>query len=322
MLIGSKCVDYGSDWCPCILAETGHCPVCSQAAGADACDCNASGGVCIREELLRNGGKARPPRPTIRAEVADVRAFGTSVFLRIRVPHELELALRRPGSFVFVRKDESPFFDIPLSVQYAEVSNGTIAVSIIPRGAKSDQMRDVRPGDSLFVRGPYFSGLVGLRDLQTQTGGKCLVLTKGIGLLPSIAVIRQLAVQGNEVRVLADAADFSDKLLAFNLDLFEIKAEQCHLTEPEGLSDEAMGRIREALDSGVRLIHVGASDWVIGKVSEFLRAEGRTDVKLICCNNARMCCGEGICGACTATTSSRKTVHFCKEQPNAWEIRA
>ncbi len=37
------CVDAGSEYCPCHLAENGTCLACSLLSGEDFCDCRWSG---------------------------------------------------------------------------------------------------------------------------------------------------------------------------------------------------------------------------------------------------------------------------------------
>jgi NAD(P)H-flavin reductase len=57
------------------------------------------------------------------------------------------------------------------------------------RGVKTLQFKDLSDGDTLLVRGPYTNGLLGLQHLEMQQSGRCLILTKGIGLLPSVSTV-------------------------------------------------------------------------------------------------------------------------------------
>ena len=50
------------------------------------------------------------------------------------------------------------------------------------------------------------------------------------------------------------------------------------------------------------------------RVIEYLDELNRKDILLSCCNNFKMCCGEGICGACTARYAGHKVKRFCKLQ--------
>ncbi len=190
MIINGLCVDYGSRFCPCILAETGGCVVCSQVNGKDFCDCKASGGVCIKQELLRNGGKAKPGRMTYEGEVMSVIHHDGLVFFRVKVPLSLEQDVKRPGGFVFIRrKDAASWYDVPISVQYEEMMVGSIGMTVLLRGVKTFQFKDLSEGDTLLIRGPFNNGLLGLQHLEMQQSGRCLILTKGIGLLPSVSTV-------------------------------------------------------------------------------------------------------------------------------------
>lgn len=322
MIINGLCADYGSRYCPCILAETGGCVVCSQVNGKAFCDCKASGGICVKEELLRNGGKARPGRETYACEVTTVMHQEGLVFLRVQVPLMLESEVKRPGGFVFVRRQgASSWYDVPISVQYEEMNVGSIGMTILLRGVKTLPFRDIAVGNTLLVRGPYMNGLLGLQHLEMQQTGRCLVLAKGIGLLPSVSVARYLQSRHNEVEVHVDEGGFPAHIQKFCLELFDLSYEPLTLLDTEGrLTAEVRRCIERFAADGGQLIHVGASEYVIHQVAAYLDAIGRPDIRLSACNNARMCCGEGVCGACTEVTADKRVIHHCKEQVNVRKI--
>jgi len=85
--------------------------------------------------------KAKPMRQSYRCKVSTVIPFDDVIFVRVEVPYELELELVAPGSFVFARINENPFFDTPISVLFTEFSTGTIGFAVITKGVKtiSDQ---------------------------------------------------------------------------------------------------------------------------------------------------------------------------------------
>ena len=58
----ANCIDCGTEFCPCKLAETGECILCSQLQGEHFCDCLNWNGVCIYQELYNNGMKAKKGR--------------------------------------------------------------------------------------------------------------------------------------------------------------------------------------------------------------------------------------------------------------------
>ncbi len=57
------------------------------------------------------------------------------------------------------------------------------------RGVKTFQLKDLSEGDTLLIRGPFNNGLLGLQHLEMQQSGRCPILTKGIGLLPSVSTV-------------------------------------------------------------------------------------------------------------------------------------
>ena len=58
------CIDAGTEFCPCHLAESGECILCSQLQGGHFCDCLNWKGVCIYQEFHDNGNKAKEQRKT------------------------------------------------------------------------------------------------------------------------------------------------------------------------------------------------------------------------------------------------------------------
>ena len=66
--INNICVDAGTENCPCSLADTGDCLICSRLNGKDKCDCHWAG-LCIYNEFIQNDGKIRNKRRYIEAEI-------------------------------------------------------------------------------------------------------------------------------------------------------------------------------------------------------------------------------------------------------------
>ena len=118
-------------------------------------------------------------------------------------------------------------------------------------------------------------------------------------MMPSIPVLQYLLANNNKVDVVLDRTNFDNCILEINLSLFEIEPELCTITNATGLTTTTKQRINDALSAGVTFIHIGASEYVIRCVTTYLKQIGRDDVLLSCCNNAKMCCGDAICGVCT-----------------------
>ena len=203
---------------------------------------------------------------------------------------------------------------MPISVLYDEQQSDTIGLLLQIQGVKTECFRELEVGDSILMRGPYFNGLQGRKDVAGLHNGKATVFCRGIGFLPSINVIQTLRNNGNEVSVYLDKGNFSPHLLKLFRRLFEISIQEVEICDENGeLTDEVQGIVHEHLKSGMDLIHLGLSDYLIKSFSEFPgKIEYMPAVSFI--NNAQMCCGEGICGACTRNLDSGRTVHLCKEQ--------
>ena len=66
--------------------------------------------------------------------------------------------------------------------------------------------------------------------------------------------------------------------------------------------------------NNISLIHIAGADILTYSVIDFLDSLDRKDIDLSCCNNFKMCCGEGVCGSCTARFSGHRVKRFCKVQ--------
>ena len=161
--------------------------------------------------------------------------------------------------------------------------------------------------ERLIMRGIYFNGLVGMDSLDEEAED-CRVFAKGI----SIACLRNF-FDGGYIwsRYLRNMKIYID-IEKINMDFLKeyfgdlpacttqiVEMRKCLSgEEPEG----------EGFDVG------GKQGNVIALVSPFYakKIEGifcREVVKPI---GATVCCGEGICGACSFDDEEGKTVHLCK----------
>ena len=87
--------------------------------------------------------------------------------------------------------------------------------------------------------------------------------------------------------------------------------------------DEVLKELRKRRiikDKDIKLIHLAGADILTYSVIEYLDEIGRNDILLSCCNNFKMCCGEGVCGACTARFSGHRVKRFCKMQSDPRSI--
>ena len=315
------CIDAGTEYCPCKLAESGECLICSQCQGECFCDCLNWKGVCIYQELHNNGYKAKEGRKTYDCTVEDVTNYNNNmIMIKFKSPHKLVLDLAKPGSYIFVRTDENKYFDIPISIMNSDIENDIITIAVEIRGIKTNRLLNTKANENIVIRGPYWNGVFGIKNILAQKETKALVLARGIGLAPMMPVIRKLVSQNNELQVVIDKSPFEVNFASELLDDYKIKISENSLLDKGKLSDHAKVIIKDALNNGAKYIHVAGADILTYSVINYLNDIDRNDVSLSCCNNFKMCCGEGICGACTSRFSGHRVKRFCKEQADPRSI--
>lgn len=316
------CIDAGTEYCPCKLAEHGQCLTCSQCQGKVFCDCLNWKGVCIYQELYNNGNKAKEGRKTFDCTVTDVVKYNNDlIIIKFKAPHKLVLDLVKPGSYIFIRTDEdNHYFDIPISIMNSDIEKDIITIAVEVRGIKTAKLLNVKANENIVIRGPYWNGVFGIKNILAQKENKSLVLARGIGLAPMMPVIRKLVAQNNEVEVVIDKSPFEVNFSDDLLNSFKVNVSESNLLDKGKLSDHAKVIIKEALEKGVNYIHVAGADILTFCIINYLNDVNRNDVFLSCCNNFKMCCGEGICGACTSRFSGHRVKRFCKEQADPRNI--
>ena len=315
------CIDAGTEYCPCKLAEYGQCLICSQCQGECFCDCLNWKGVCIYQELNNNGYKAKEGRKTYDCNVENVIKYDDNiVIIKFKAPHKLALDLVKPGSYIFIRTDENKYFDIPISIMNSDIDNDIITIVIEIRGIKTTKLKNLQSNENISIRGPYWNGVFGLKNILAQNNAKCLILARGIGLAPMMPVIRKLISQNDEINIVIDKSPFETNIAKELLNDYSTKYTEKILLDKGNLSDYAKVVIKDALNDGVNYIHVAGADILTYNIINYLNDIDRNDVMLSCCNNFKMCCGEGICGACTARFAGHKVRRFCKEQADPRSI--
>lgn len=317
-----ECIDCGTEYCPCKLAEAGECLVCSQLQGQCFCDCLNWKGVCVYQELFNNGGKAKEGRKTYACKVSYVNEIDEGVIMiKFISPHKLVFDLVKPGSYVFIRTDENYFFDIPISIMEADVESNEITVVVEVRGVKTKRLQDTKVGEDIVIRGPYWNGVFGLSNIDSIKDSNVLVLARGIGMAPMMPVIRRFNNNENKIDLFVDIAPFKKNFAREYVEKYDVISRETNLLDRGKLSDEGKFIISSAIrDKDIKIIHLAGADILTYSVIEYLDEINRPDIKLSCCNNFKMCCGEGVCGACTARFSGHRVKRFCKLQADPRSI--
>ena len=310
-----SCVDLGSEHCPCWLAVTGDCLICSRLQerggsggnsermfpSAEDCDCEWSGS-CPYTLLAQNGGRIAERRREISARLIGRKDYDEDIsVLMLEVGCGFAQKASIPGSFVFLRPRESDtegkerFYEMPVSVMKVDETAGTIHLAIRKEGPKSKTLLNrILLMDDAIVRGPYFSGLLGAERLRPAKvkGKRVAFLTKGIGAAPAILAMDRLLTIGVQLRWLADDTNIDRQLLE---------------DYSEGVKPEYGGLDDQSYD----IVVISGSPYFV----ETMRREVRKrlpEAVLVVSNDATMCCGEGICGACTEVAEDGRVIRRCK----------
>lgn len=213
------CADVGTRNCPCPLAETGDCLVCSRLSGARECSCRWAG-VCVYNEYMQNGSMVRTKRKARSTGILQrLRQGDDLLMLQLRVPRGFALEASRPGSFLFLKPPEAPeMTSVPVSVMAADVEHESLWVILKIISAKTKALAACE--DFLEMRGIYRSGLLGkgvagmldLHDPGISVRKRWLILTKGVGFAPAVNLIRWAAGR-IDIHVIADPEKVGDDVI-------------------------------------------------------------------------------------------------------------
>lgn len=307
------CIDAGGENCPCSLAESGNCIVCGRLSGRDCSDCQWHG-VCIYNEFIQNGRKTKKNREDFTAEIVTrIKYDEETVMLGLKVGKGFAVKCYAAGSYVFLRRrDCEQFFNVPISVMRADAE--TEMIFLLVKGISAKTKAIIEDERALLVRGPYRNGIFGLDSLQNMIKtakregrkGKILIAAKATGIAPA-AKLMQTLENNHGVSLFLDPANMKPQVLEDVL--IEEPEDYCELdfTKPGDLLKLKL----ELAAGGYDCFAVFASDYYVKLLSDMAEEIGFAG-KLLISNNHNICCGEGICGACSVAGKNGETMKMCK----------
>ena len=74
----------------------------------------------------------------------------------------------------------------------SDIDNNIISIVIEIRGIKTKKLLNIK-GGNITIRGPYWNGVFGLKNIRKQKNNETLVIARGIGMAPMIPVIRKVS---------------------------------------------------------------------------------------------------------------------------------
>lgn len=311
------CIDCGSEFCPCHLAESGNCILCSHLDGKDFCDCCNWNGVCIYHEFVTNNFESKPGRKYQKCNVVSKKIIDDKLLiLKIAASEKLVSELVNPGSFVFLRKEDTEStYNTPVSVMENDPINDTLTFAIEIKGLKTKELSKINENESLLVKGPFWNGILGLNPIMECKNKICLLIARGIGQAPLLPVMEKLKHNNNKLIVMIDKAPFENIFIKEELDKYADEVIECKTIIDGGLLS---GKFKKSLEHVLmehdfKIVHCDAADILNYQVMRIVEAHNK-DIKFSCCNNEKMCCGEGVCGCCTITNNDDKLRRLCKLQ--------
>lgn len=315
----SRCIDINSQYCPCLLAETNNCVFCSHLSGQSACDCNWAG-VCVlyekhwqrkKKQHIR-GDEENAIRIEEETEYAIVEQVNDSTYiLEFAVSNELAQALRKTGSFVFLRRPRDPhFYHFPVGIM--KVSDNKIYVAVEAIGPKSSR---IVTGDEklLSVRGPYYNGVLGQPWIDNMNNGRILLVAGGMGQAPALPLVTKLIENGNKVTAIIAPGHTGTVFIETQLENLGVEVRKVPSMRRIGMSilADIMGEYDLIVSSGPDDQHYGVIDAMQSL---------NINKPMAATNNATMCCGEGICGSCLKETHDNRFIRTCKVQADFREL--
>lgn len=299
-----QCVDAGSDYCPCHLAEENNCIICTQLQGKGYCDCNWMG-VCIYDEFYFSGNRKKEMRKPQEYYVVDSKIIDGTIILSIQVTKYMARALKQPGSYIFIRNRYSNyFFDMPISIMDCDEEKSLIKIAVKIHGVKTKKL--MNHDGIVTIRGPYWNGIFGLNALKTTQKARCLVLARGIAQASAILPIRHLLKNNNIVDIIVNKRAREHNFIKEYFNMESMK----EIDMPS--DDVAILCGKLAKENNYKLVFIGGSDLLQNKIIKHVREID--DVKFVVTNNNAICCGEGICGSCCKKDENGVLIKTCKAQ--------
>ncbi|MCL2323472.1 MAG: sulfide/dihydroorotate dehydrogenase-like FAD/NAD-binding protein [Oscillospiraceae bacterium] len=318
-----KCMDYGTNYCPCELAQCNQCIICDELKDMDIkCDCNCknSKGFCVYTEFLFNNRKAKDDRKVYSCKVYEKKEIEKNLFtLEAILPRELFIQINMPSSFIFIKgAGLNDNFFTPISIYKKNDERNSVTLLIENKGAKTNSIYDSKE-TCVDIKGPYWNGLHGIDNLKKCKNETSLIIARGVGAAPIISIIKDLSERLNKVICLIDMEGFENNFIEEDLEKINCKAYDVKIICDGKISTAFVDFVKDVVKKEkVSLISILSADFIIKSVIDDLSEF--SEINYCCSNNAKMCCGEGVCGSCSVRFKGNRIRKLCKEQMDPKEL--
>lgn len=309
-----NCSDINSPFCPCLLADANHCISCSQLRGQPFCDCNWSGVCILYEKQWQSKGSGwrsdnSHERWDVITEFSKRETIAPDIYrLEFEVSEEMARELRKTGSFVFMRRPEDPYyFHFPVGIMTLQDTTAGVVIEAV--GPKSVRLIDA-PDNRVLVRGPYYNGVLGQPWIDKITSGTILLVAGGMGQPPALPIAAKLLSGGNRVEAVLAPGKIGRIFIDQDLAAMGVTVHNVDSMRRSGL--DMLGRWLGGDIKPDLIVSAGPDEQHYAVINAMQAAN--LNLPLAVTNNATMCCGEGICGACECETNDNGKIRLCKNQ--------
>jgi len=293
------CKDRGTESCPCILMETGQCYTCS-IFKTGKCDCLPGWqGVCPFAEYYQADEKIFEVKPKT-FEVIERKDYSDKLkAFTLETSAGFALKCKEMGTFLMIHIQS---FSLPLSVVQSHIAGGKgyVQLSFYITGPKTKRLNEACvEGSVLEVEGPFTNGLI--NSELFMYGKPTMVVAKGIAIMPFIN--QKDRIKDYLMKVYLDADKLTDEFVQDYLgDIALFTAD---------LRRDGESIIKEVVNTdmtGTNVLFMTSPYYV----NQLFKVCGGLTSKIIYPNHSNMCCGRGVCGACSFTDEYGITVKQCK----------
>lgn len=302
---GKICADAGSKYCPCHLAYCGECIKCPLIRGEKCLNCSWQG-VCIYNELEHSKNSKIMQREEYICDIKDIKEIRDNVYLiKIQVPKNIIIDLKSPGAYLLIKgiDKDSDIFNAPISVMDVDDKNSILEIVIKPIGVKT---KNIITFKKIRIKGPYFNGIFGIKEIKSTARKNVVVIGNGLSLVNSINVVKRLIENNNKVEVFVNN---QAEILNEVVEKLEKLGVNVYITDINENRNFLLDYIKR---NDISLVYSAGGNRFNKYIMDIVDGCSR-DISFAISNNNLICCGEGICGACTINVNGEK-VKSCKMQ--------
>lgn len=290
------CRDRGTKACPCVLLESGQCYICNMKKAGKCSCCSDWQGMCPFTEYHQNGKKVTEEKKELWLKISEYREYSDKLKLIIlQTSAGFALKCKEMGTFLMLGEG---LFTVPLSVMKSFIADGKgyIHIAFYVAGPKTAKLAELCSNEQwVSIRGPFFNGLVNSEDFVY--GRPTIAVAKGLAAMPFINQWERLA------DTLENVYFDTDKLTEeFVCDYLNDRAYT--KVNLQGESESILKELSEAKGEFNTLLMV--SPYYVRQFTRELNGQA------IYPNHSNMCCGIGLCGACSHADEDGVTVKMCK----------